>query len=147
MCWVSEKLKIKTAKKDVAVWKVVFFDKIKRIHVSPFENYQYVTGLINRVDVTFQANDYNDNIRGYEGFHSFSSKVYYNYLTDSYNGTVRAHKKCIFIKDRLICTFRGKENFSLAIARGRLPKGAKYATNKNGEIISSSIVIDNFIDL
>ena len=141
MCWMSNKLKIKTAKKDIAVWKVVLYDITKRFYVSPIANYRYVLGVINNVEMIFKVNNYL--IGGYDGFHSFSNKVYYRY----FDGNVGIFKKRIFTIDKYVFSISDKRGFDLAIAKGRLPKGTKYAINKNGEIISSNIIIDEFINL
>ena len=142
MCWMSNKLKIKTAKKDIAVWKVVLYDITKRFYVSPIANYRYVLGVINNVEMIFKVNNY-PLIGGYDGFHSFSNKVYYRY----FDGKVDIFKKRIFTIDKYVFSIFYKRGFDLAIAKGRLPKGTKYAINKNGEIISSNIIIDEFINL
>lgn len=141
MCWMSNKLKIKTAKKDIAVWKVVLYDITKRFYVSPIVNYRYVLGVINNAEMIFRVNNYL--IGGCDGFHSFSNKVYYRY----FDGNVNIFKKRIFTMDKHIFSIFYKRGFDFAIAKGRLPKGTKYAINKNGEIISSSIIIDEFINL
>ena len=141
MCWMSNKLKIKTAKKDIAVWKVVLYDIRRGFYISPITNYRYVLGVINNVEMIFKVN--NCLIGGYDGFHSFSNKVYYRY----FDGKVDIFKKRIFTIDEYVFSIFYKHGFDFAIARGRLPKGTKYAINKSGEIISSNIVIDNFIDL
>lgn len=141
MCWLSNKLKIKTAKKDIAVWKVVLYDIKRGFYVSPITNYRYVLGVINNVEMIFKVN--NHLIGGYDGFHSFSNKVYFRYSDD----TVHIYKKCIFAEDKQVFNIYGETGFNFAIAKGRLPKGTKYAINKSGEIISSSIIIDEFINL
>lgn len=141
MCWMSNKLKIKTAKKDIAVWKVVLYDIRRGFYVSPIANYRYVLGVINNVKMIFKVN--NDLIGGYDGFHSFSNKVYYRY----FDGNVDIFKKCIFTMDKYVFSICYKHGFDFAIAKCRLPSGTKYAINKSGEIISSNIIIDEFINL
>lgn len=141
MCWMSNKLKIKTAKKDIAVWKVVLYDIRRGFYVSPIANYRYVLGVINNVEMIFKVN--NDLIGGYDGFHSFSNKVYYCY----FDVKVKIFKKRIFTMDKYVFSICYKHGFDFAIAKGRLPKGTKYAINKSGEIISSNIIIDEFINL
>ena len=143
MCWISNKLKIRIAKKDIAVWKVVFFDRKRGIYISPITDYRYILDVINNANMVFKIINDHSSIGGYEGFHSFSNTVYYNYD----NRKVYIYKKHIFAKDEFILKFYDKSNFDFVIAKGRLPKGTKYAINKNGEIISSSIVIDDFINL
>lgn len=142
MCWLSNKLKIKIAKKDIVIWKVVQYDTVKGIYVSPIKRYRYILDIIYNTSMVFRVDDY-PGIGGYEGFHSFSNKVYFRYFDDK----VHIYKKRIFAEDKHLFNIYGEMGFDFAIAKGRLPKGTKYAINKNGEIISSSIVIDYFIDL
>ena len=141
MCWLSNKLKIKTAKEDIAVWKVVRYDIKKGFYVSPIANYRYILGVINNVEMIFKVNNYL--IGGHDGFHSFSNKLYYRY----FDGNVNIFKKRIFTMDKYVFSIFYKHGFNFAIAKGRLPKDTKYAINKNGEIISSNIIIDEFINL
>lgn len=138
---MSNKLKIKTAKKDITVWKVVLYDIRRGFYVSPVTDYRYVLGVINNVEMIFKVNNYL--IGGYDGFHSFSNKVYYRYSDDK----VSIFKKRTFTMDKYVFSVFYKRGFDFAIAKGRLPKGTKYAINKSGEIISSNIIIDEFIDL
>lgn len=142
MCWLSNKLKIKIAKKDIVIWKVVQYDTIEGIYISPIKRYRYILDIIYNTSMVFRVNDY-PGIGGYEGFHSFSNKVYFRHS----DGKVHIYKKRIFAEDKHLFNIYGEIGFDFAIAKGRLPKGTKYAINKNGEIISSSIVIDYFIDL
>ena len=142
MCWLSNKLKLKIAKKDIAVWKVVQYDTIKGIYISPIRRYRYILDIIYNTSMVFRVNYYPE-IEGYKGFHSFSNKVYFRYSDDK----VHIYKKCIFAEDKQVFNIYGEIGFNFAIAKGRLPKGTKYAINKNGEIISSSIIIDEFINL
>lgn len=137
MCWTSKNLKIKTAKKNIPIWKVVKFDNKRKVYISPFRYYRYFPGMVNNTQMIFRTFDYSYEINGCEGFHSFSNKVRYKYS----NGNISVYKKGIFTK---------KEFFncnSPAIAKGYLPKGTKYAINGVGEIISDCIVINEFIDL
>lgn len=142
MCWLSNKLKIKIAKKDITVWKVVHFDRNRGIYISPIAGYRYILDVINNVNIVFKV-IHAHSIEGYEGFHSFSNKVYYRH----FDNEVHIFKKRIFAEDKHVFNICGNPGFDCAIAKGRLPKGTTYAINKDGEIISSSIVIDNFIDL
>ena len=144
MCWTSKNLKIKTAKRDIPVWKIVEFDNKRKVYTSPFRYYQYFPGMVNTTQMIFRTFDYSYEINGYEGFHSFSNKLRYKYS----NGNISVYKKSIFTKKE--CFFNSYNtgcNFSPVIAKGYLPKGTKYAINKVGEVISDCIVINEFINL
>ena len=143
MCWISNKLKIKTAKRNIPIWKVVEFDNKRKIYISPFKYYQYFPGTINTTQMIFRVFSYSYEINGYEGFHSFSNKLRYKYS----KGDISVYKKGSFAKEKYFFTYDADCNFSPAIAKGYLPKGTKYAINKVGEVISDCIVINEFIDL
>lgn len=143
MCWISNKLKIKTAKRNIPIWKVVEFDNKRKMYISPFKYYQYFPGVVNTTQMIFRIFDYSYEINGYEGFHSFSNKLRY----ECFKGDISIYKKGVFTKEKYFFTYDAGCNFSPVIAKGYLPKGTKYAINKVGEVISDCIVINEFIDL
>ena len=142
MCWTSKNLKIKTAKRNIPIWKIVEFDNKMKVYISPFRYYQYFPGMVNTTQMIFRTFDYSYEINGYEGFHSFSNKLRYKHYKDGIN----VYKKGIFTKEKCVFIYSAGCN-SPAIAKGYLPKGTKYAINKVGEVISDCIVINEFIDL
>lgn len=75
MCWVSDKLKIKTAKKDIPVWKVVYptnynFPNSCR---SLYTRFVYVKGDLETTPMNFEVRM--SIVNGNGGFHSYSDKV------------------------------------------------------------------------
>ena len=90
MCWKSKKLKIKTAKRDIPIWKVVHFDNKNKIYISPIKGYHYIPGKYNFTKMTFQTSVHFNEITGYEGFHSFSNKVCYK----NSGIDINIYKKC-----------------------------------------------------
>ena len=141
MCWYSEKLKIKTAKKDIPVWKIVrsitdnSYDNICK---SLYKKYTYFKGILVTTPIEFEVRQ--NGIIGTIGVHSYSNKLKW----EMDNGSIYVYKKRIFsnFKDYIIAI--GSSN--TRIARFHIPKGYQYAENKNGEIISSAIVFDGFIN-
>ena len=141
MCWYSEKLKIKTAKKDIPVWKIVrsitdnSYDNICK---SLYKKYTYFKGILVTTPIEFEVKW--NGIIGTIGIHSYSNKLKW----EMDNGSIYVYKKRIFsnFKDYIIAI--GSSN--TRIARFHIPKGYQYAENKNGEIISFAIVFDDFID-
>ena len=141
MCWYSEKLKIKTAKKDIPVWKIVrsitdnSYDNICK---SLYKKYTYFKGILVTTPIEFEVRL--NGIIGTIGVHSYSNKLKW----EMDNGSIYVYKKRIFsnFKDYIIAI--GSSN--TRIARFHIPKGYQYAENKNGEIISFAIVFDNFIE-
>lgn len=141
MCWYSEKLKVKRAKKDIPVWKIVrsntdnSYDNVCK---SLYKKYIYFKGILVTTPIEFEVKQ--DGITGTIGLHSYSNKLKW----EMDNGSIYVYKKRIFsnFKDYIIAI--GSSN--VRIARFHIPKGHQYAENKNGEIISSAIVFDSFID-
>lgn len=142
MCWYSKKLKIKRAKKDIPVWKIVrsntdnSYDNVCK---SLYKKYTYFKGILVTTPIEFEVKQ--NGIIGTMGLHSYSNKLKLEKSND--NSTLFVYKKRIFsnFKDYIIAI--GSSN---RIARFHIPKGYQYAENKNGEIISSAIVFDDFID-
>lgn len=142
MCWYSEKLKIKRAKKDIPVWKIVrsntdnSYDNCK----SLYKKYTYFKGILVTTPIEFEVRQ--NGIIGTMGLHSYSNKVKLEKSND--NSTLFVYKKRIFSKFKDYIIAIGSSN--TRIARFHIPKGYKYAENRKGEIISSAIVFDNFIE-
>lgn len=142
MCWYSKKLKIKRAKKDIPVWKIVrsntdnSYDNVCK---SLYKKYTYFKGILVTTPIEFEVKQ--NGIIGTIGFHSYSNKLKWERSND--NSDFYVYKKRIFsnFKDYIIAI-----DSSNRIARFHIPKGYQYAENKNGEIISSAIVFDSFID-
>lgn len=140
MCWYCDKLKIKRAKKDIPVWKIVTFptdNSCDNICKSLYAKHTYLKGELEINPIEFEVN--RNGIKGSTGFHSYSNKLKW----EMDNGSIYVYKKRIFsnFKDYIIAV--GSSN---RIARFHIPKGYQYAENRKGEIISSAIVFDNFID-
>ena len=142
MCWYCDKLKIKTAKKDIPVWKIVkcSADSSDKC-CSLYTKFSYVKSIIETSSINFELRRYGKTIIGSTGFHSYSNKLKWERNDD---GSIFVYKKEIFsnLKNYIIAV----GNFNARIARFYIPRGYEYAENKNGEIISSAIVFDNFIE-
>ena len=141
MCWYSKKLKIKRAKKDIPVWKIVRSltdDSYDNICKSLYKKYTYFEGILVTTPIEFEVKQ--NGITGTIGIHSYSNKLKW----EMDNGSIYVYKKRIFsnFKDYIIAI--GSSN--TRIARFHIPKGYQYAENKKGEIISFAIVFDGFID-
>ena len=141
MCWESSKLKIKTAKKDISVWKIVYLyvDNSPNKCCSFFNNFVYTKDVLETTSMDFRVRK--NGIDGNMGFHSYSNKLKWEIRNDS-----------IFVLKKKI-PFRVQDfieyyNYysDTKIAKFHIPTGTKYAKNKDGEIISSAIVFDNFIN-
>lgn len=140
MCWYCDKLKIKRAKKDIPVWKIVRYitdNSYDNICKSLYKKYTYFKGILVTTPIEFEVK--RNGIIGTMGLHSYSNKLKW----EMDNNSIYVYKKRIFsnFKDCIIDI--GSYN---RIARFHIPKGYQYAENKNGEIISSAIVFDDFID-
>lgn len=142
MCWKSSKLKIKTAKKDIPVWKIVRCSDSSDKCRSLYEKFTYVKSIIETSSINFELRRYGKTIIGSTGFHSYSNKLKWERSND--NSIFYVYKKRIFsnFKDYIMVN----SAFNTRIARFYIPKGTCYAINKKGEIISSAIFFDNFIE-
>ena len=141
MCWTSSKLKIKTAKKDIPVWKIVTFltdNSCDNICRSLYAGHIYLKDKLEITPIEFKVE--RNGIIGSIGFHSYSNKLKWKWDDDF----ILIYKKKIFSNFKNYINSISQHN--VRIARFRIPKGYQYAENKNGEIISSAIIFDNFID-
>ena len=141
MCWYCDKLKIKTATKNIPVWKIVTFhtdNSSNNICKSLYERYTYLKDelVTNLIEFKIKRNG----IIGSIGFHSYSNKLKWK----RNNGSIFIYKKKIFSNFKDYINSVSQSN--ARIARFHIPKGYQYAENKNGEIISFAIVFDGFID-
>ena len=142
MCWYCDKLKIKTAKKDIPVWKIVTLptgNSCDNICKSLYDRYTYLKDILVVNPMEFKVT--RTGIIGNIGFHSYSNKLKWE---RGNNSSIFVYKKKIFsnLKNYIMSIGLSNER----IARFHIPKGYQYAENKNGEIISSAIVFDDFID-
>lgn len=138
MCWYSEKLKIKTAKKDIPVWKIVtpLINNSSKECLSLYKGFMYLKDTLVITPIEFRVKQ--NVIIGTIGLHSYSNKL----KLKIENNAIFIYKKKIFsnFKDYITCQSDAR------IARFHIPRGYQYAENERGEIISSAIVFDGFID-
>ena len=142
MCWYSEKLKIKITKKDIHVWKIVTSltdNSCDNICRSLYAGHIYLKDKLEITPIEFKVE--RNGIIGSMGFHSYSNKLKWEIDNDNF---ILAYKKRIFSNFKCYIISVGQSN--ARIARFHIPKGYQYAENKNGEIISSAIVFDGFIN-
>ena len=145
MCWESKKLKIKTAKKDIPVWKIVNADKdihgrYTNICHSFYQSFEYILKVINTTQMSFDVLNAKNTFVGKNGFHSYSNKVKY-IINENNNISVYLNK---LFSNYTICYYY-RDN--IAIAKCHIPKGSKYAINEFEEIISNDIVLDEFVEI
>lgn len=142
MCWYCDKLKIKTAKKDITVWKIVrrSIDSPDKCY-SLYKKFSYVKHIIEETLIEFEVDKRDDGVIGNRGFHSYSNKL--KWEKDNTDIIVFRKKTLFRPKNYITCV---ADRCDIRIAKFYIPKGYKYAENKNGEIISSAIVFNGFID-
>ena len=141
MCWRCDKLKIKRAKQDIPVWKIVTYltdNSCNNICKSLYAGHIYLKDKLEITPIEFEVE--RNGIIGSTGFHSYSNKLKW----EKDDGFILIYKKKIFSNFKnyidVVC------QSDVRIARFRIPKGYQYAENRYGEIISSAIVFDSFID-
>ena len=141
MCWRCDKLKIKRAKQDIPVWKIVTSltdNSCDNICKSLYAGHIYLKDKLEITPIEFEVE--RNGIIGSTGFHSYSNKLKW----EKDDGFILIYKKKIFSNFKNYINSVGQSN--ARIARFHIPKGYQYAENKNGEIISSAIVFDGFIN-
>lgn len=141
MCWRCDKLKIKKAKQDIPVWKIVTLltdNSCDNICKSLYAGHIYLKDKLEITPIEFKVE--RNGIIGNTGFHSYSNKLKW----ERDDGFILIYKKKIFSNFKSYINSVGQSN--ARIARFHIPKGYQYAENKDGEIISSAIIFDGFID-
>ena len=139
MCWKSKKLKIKIAKKDIPVWKVVRTVPNFPMHCCAYYiNHTYFKDDLKTKPMEFSVNGI---IKGNAGFHSYSKKLKW-YKSENNISVIKTI--CFDAAAMYIDNYPNSSD--VKIARFHIPEGYQYAKNKNGEIISSAIVFDGFIE-
>lgn len=142
MCWYCDKLKIKTAKKDISVWKIVQHSVVSTDKCySLYAKFPYIKSIIETTSIGFEVTRHDGIFKGNKGFHSYSNKLEWE-RDDTTIFVFR--KKTLFRSQNYIIDVTDQCN--IKIAKFHIPKGYKYAINKDGEIISSAIVFDRFIE-
>lgn len=142
MSWETKKLKIKTAKRDIPVWKVVYRDESSygtECYALYHRNYYYLKGEVQHSCMHFI--NINNRILGFEGYHSYSKKLK-PIITE----------ECIYIRKKYLWGSRKQvielypNQRCIKIAEFCIPKGSPYVINEKGEIISDTIIFKNIID-
>lgn len=142
MCWYCNKLKIKTAKKDIPVWKIVQCSICDPDRCySLYAKFPYIKSIIETTSIGFEVTKQDGIFKGTKGFHSYSNKLKWE-KDDTIIFVLR--KKTLFRSQNYIIGV--PDQYDIKIAKFYIPKGYKYAENENGEIISSAIVFGNFIE-
>ena len=145
MCWESKKLKIKTAKKDIPVWKVVH--AVKDINgkytnkcYSFYKFFEYTLKIGNTTQMLFSVLNTENKFIGDNGFHSYSNKVKYTINEDN---IISVYLNKLFSNYTICYYYRG----NTTIVKCHIPKGSKYAINELEEIISNDIVLYEFVEI
>lgn len=139
MCWYSKKLKIKIAKKDIPVWKVVKTVPNSSMYCCAYYmNHSYFKDELETSPMEFKVDGLT---KGNAGFHSYSKKLKWH---KSENSIFVVKTNCFNALEIYIDDYPNSSD--VKIGRFHIPEGYQYAKNKYGEIISSAIVFDGFIE-
>ena len=144
MCWEAKKIKVKTAKRDIPVWKVVCKSESSyetECYALYHRNYYYLKGKIQHSCMHFIYNLNLNHILGYEGFHSYSKKLK-PIITEERIYVIK--KYFLGLRKKIIESYPNRR--FIKIAEFSIPKGANYAIDEKGEIISDKIIFKNIID-
>lgn len=153
MCWYcTGEIRKKTARKNIPVFKVMNDQSknqdIRNIVTSIYQKFEYVLGKqyeLPEIDVKSNTHRGMKTFSIYEGFHSYNQdKCRYEFAND----------RTFYIKSSLSSTqnpynFRLIDRFSflvpVCVVNGYIPKGSTYYENKDGEIVSNRIVLENVV--
>lgn len=144
MCWEAKKIKVKTAKRDIPVWKVVCKSESSyetECYALYHRNYYYLKGKIQHSCMHFIYNLNLNHILGSEGFHSYSKKLK-PIITEERIYVIK--KYFLGLRKKIIESYPNRR--FIKIAEFSIPKGANYAIDEKGEIISDKIIFKNIID-
>ena len=138
-------MKIKTAKKDIPVWKIVHADKdiygeYTNKCCSFYKFFEYTLKVGNTTQMSFDVLNAKNTFVGNNGFHSYSNKVKY---TINENNNISVYLNKLF-SNYTICYYY-RDNTTMA--KCHIPKGSKYAINEFEEIISNDIVLDELVEI
>lgn len=138
-------MKIKIAKKDIPVWKIVYAVKdingryTNKCH-SFYRFFEYILKVRNTIQMSFSALNTENTFIGNNGFHSYSNKVKYTINEDN---IISVYLNKLFFNYTICYYYRG----NTIIVKCHIPKGSKYAINELEEIISNDIVLDEFVEI
>lgn len=148
MCWVSFKEpKLHRAQRIIPVYKVLYIcppkhmNEKKTVFISPFRYVEYNPGKMHCSDLEGIEESLYE--RPYEvryGIHSYMSNMVV--LKKEIYGTRQlVHVSCIttrFVKNRFNLHTMGMNQ---VIVKGYIPKGGLYYVNRNGEVVSDTLVL------
>ena len=97
--------------------------------------------MIETASIGFEVDECEGMVIGNKGFHSYSNKL----KRERDNANIIVFRKKILFRPKNYITCVADHCY-IRIAKFYIPKGHKYAENKRGEIISSAIVFDGFIE-
>ena len=126
-------------------YKILYFSIILYNNCySLYNKFPYVKHIIKETSIGFEVDKRDGVVIGDRGFHSYSNKLKLERdNTNTNTDIIVFRKKTLFRSKKYITCFA--DQCYIRIAKFYIPKGYKYAENKNGEIISSAIVFDKIL--
>lgn len=135
MCWIcsTDKLKLQNAEEDIVVYKVLKLDNDK-LHSPNFGCFTWIEGETygSPIDIHTFRNNKHYYFEGLQGLHSYQQKPIYDEYYESFIG------RTFYNSERSVPVGYPKLN-GMCVAKCIIPKGAIYAVNDYGEVISDRL--------
>ena len=139
MCWKGRKeeaIRLE-AKKDIEVFKIIYYKTEKKIYKSYYWGFEYKKDMIEKQDLR-TSNNSDGSILIQSGFYSYKSLDMLN--VTNYPQDISVYVRSINDSETIDIVYSIYEKDKLIIAKFIIPKGSEYYENQNGEIVSNQII-------
>jgi len=148
MCWESKELKLLVSDGNVKVFKICLVSENGNNYFSYLYQFKYILNKEYHTELNIKKAINGGQNYGNEGFHSYSAehcKAENGWCDMMTHGAMSVQPKSVKSLKILDIYFVRRNKLPLALINGYIPKGAKYAINADGEIISDSIVLTDVV--
>jgi len=132
MCWVTKDKAFmveRTAENDIDVFKVVYVNTIGQI-ISMIAGFQYTLGVV--YSEQMKQDQSGSMFSVCEGFHSYTTSCI---VRTEFDGSY-----CVYHGKERVGMFFGRGRHRVKLMKCRIPKGAHYYMNGDGECVSDRIL-------
>jgi len=144
MCWESKELKLLVSDGNVKVFKICLVSENGNNYFSYLYRFKYILNKEYHTELNIKKVITGGLNYGNEGFHSYSAE--HCKAENGWSDMMTHYAMSVLSKNRNIGIYFVRRNkLPLALINGYIPKGAKYAINADGEIISDSIVLTDVV--
>jgi hypothetical protein len=141
MCWVGQLNDRRVANEDITAYKILARD-IDGKYVAPYLREVYHIGEKNATSLKVRRHFDGGEIQIKEGFHSFKEDCLVHLVSHREVGVLS-----IPSTRKLPIPIIGVLTDTLVAAKCTIPEGAVYYENKDGEIVSTNLIINEIYDI